>query len=80
MSSVLSGENSVELANCVFQLASIAKSHVEHARQLMPQVPKEARPALVSAVSCTATRTALVHCIAVEWAACSPRLPYRPCV
>jgi len=58
MSSVLSGENSVELANCVFQLASIAKSHVEHARQLMPQVPKEARPALVSAVSGDATRTA----------------------
>lgn len=52
LSTLLSGSNSPELANCVFELASIAKSHLEHARQLMAQVPPEARPALTSAVLC----------------------------
>ena len=52
VSSVLAGENSEALANCVFELASIAKSHVEHARGLMKDVPAAARPALVSSVLC----------------------------
>jgi len=52
LASVLAGNNSPQLANAVFELASIAKSHVEHARQLAPQVPAEAVPALAPAVLC----------------------------
>jgi phytoene/squalene synthetase len=52
IASVLSGHNSPQLANAVFELASIAKSHIEHARQLAPQIPKEATPALLPAVLC----------------------------
>jgi len=46
VSSVLRGENSSQLSNVVFELASVARAHVQHARGLASSVPKEAVPAL----------------------------------
>jgi len=46
VSALLQGRNTPELSNVVFELASVARAHLQHARQLAPSVPKEAVPVL----------------------------------
>ncbi len=44
------GESSPELTEVVFETASRAKMHLEHAKEMLPTLPKGATKALISYV------------------------------
>jgi len=49
---MLRGENSEELTEVIFQIASRAKVHLNQARGMMDQLPKESLPAFLPALAC----------------------------